>query len=405
MLFKYKAKLQNGEVIEGELEAVDRFSASRELHTRGAVPISIETKSKGVSQIEEVFESFFERISTGELVILTKNLSGMLKAGLSLSRAISVLEKQTKNKKLVKVLGVLQSEITAGGTLSSGLSKYPKVFSKLFVSMTRAGEESGNLVGTLGEVGQNLEKADSLRKKVKGALVYPMVIISVMVIVGILMFIFIVPTLAKTFIDLGVALPRSTQIVLGISKFLSEHTILAFAILFGAGFSLFFFFKAKFLAKYLDYAILRLPVVGTMAKELNTARTARTIASLLNSGVPITRSIEITEDVVQNVYYKEVLRQALVLVEKGVPFSKVFSDNVKLYPIMMSEMMQVGEETGKLADMLQQIAEFYETEIDNKTKSLSTIIEPVLMVLVGIGVGVFAVSMITPLYSVLNDLK
>ena len=142
-----------------------------------------------------------------------------------------------------------------------------------------------------------------------------------------------------------------------------------------------------------------------MAKELNTARTARTIASLLNSGVPITRSIEITEDVVQNVYYKEVLRQALVLVEKGVPFSKVFSDNVKLYPIMMSEMMQVGEETGKLADMLQQIAEFYETEIDNKTKSLSTIIEPVLMVLVGIGVGVFAVSMITPLYSVLNDLK
>lgn len=405
MLFKYKAKLQNGEVVEGELEAVDRFSASRELHVRGATPISIETKSKGQSQIEEAFESFFERISTGELVILTKNLSGMLKAGLSLSRAISVLEKQTKNKKLVKVLGVLQGEINAGGTLSSGLAKYPKVFSKLFVSMTRAGEESGNLVGTLGEVGQNLEKADSLRKKVKGALVYPMVIISVMVVVGILMFIFIVPTLAKTFTDLGVSLPRSTQIVLGISKFLSEHTILSFAILFGIGFGLFFFFKAKFLAKYLDYVVIRLPVIGTMAKELNTARTARTIASLLNSGVPITRSIEIAEDVVQNIYYKEVLRQALVLVEKGVPFSKVFGDNTKLYPIMMAEMMQVGEETGKLSDMLSQIAEFYEAEIDNKTKSLSTIIEPVLMVLVGIGVGVFAVSMITPLYSVLNDLK
>ncbi len=405
MLFKYKAKLQNGEMIEGELEAVDRFSASRDLHARGATPITIETKSKGRSQIEEAFESIFEGISTGELVILTKNLGGMLKAGLSLSRAISVLEKQTKNKKLVKVLGSLQNEINAGGTLSSGLAKYPKIFSKLFVSMTRAGEESGNLVGTLNEIGQNLEKSDSLRKKVKGALVYPMVIISVMVIVGILMFIFIVPTLAKTFTDLGVKLPRSTQIVLGISKFLSEHTILSFAILFGFAFGLFFFFRAKFLAKYLDYIVIRLPAIGTMAKELNTARTARTMASLLNSGVPITRSIEITEDVVQNIYYKQVLKQALVLVEKGVPFSKVFSDNTKLYPIMMAEMMQVGEETGKLADMLQQIAEFYEIEIDNKTKSLSTIIEPVLMILVGAGVGVFAVSMITPLYSVLNDLQ
>lgn len=405
MIFKYKAKLQSGEIIEGELEALDRFSVSRELHGRGAVPISIETKSKTASAFEEWFENLFSGISTGELVVLTKNMAGMIQAGLSLSRALSVLEKQTKNKKLIKILATLQAEINAGGTLSGGLAKHPKVFSKLFVSMTRAGEESGNLVGALTEVGQNLEKADALRKKVKGALIYPIVIISVMVIVGLLMFIFIVPTLAKTFTDLGVKVPRSTQIVLDISHFLSNNTILAFGLLFGFGFGVFFLFRAKFLAKYIDYVVIRLPMIGTMAKELNTARTARTMSALLNSGVAITRSIEITEDVVQNIYYKKVLAEARGLVEKGLPFSKIFSDNIKLYPVMMAEMMQVGEETGKLSEMLQQIAVFYENEIDTKTKSLSTIIEPVLMVLVGAGVGLFAVSMITPLYSVLNQLS
>ncbi len=405
MLFNYKAKLQNGEIIQGEIESIDRFSVSRELHSKGATPISIETKSKTSSALEAWFENLFSGISISELVVLTKNLSGMLQAGLSISRALSVLQKQTKNKLLIKILSALQAEINAGGTLSGGLTKYPKTFSKLFVSMTRAGEESGNLVGALTEVGQNLEKADALRKKVKGALIYPMVIISVMVIVGLLMFIFIVPTLAKTFSDLGVTLPRSTQIVLSISNFLSEYTFLSFGALFAFGFGLFFLFKAKFLAKYIDYLVIRLPMIGTMAKELNTARTARTMAALLNSGVAITRAIEITEDVVQNIYYKKVLSQARELVEKGSPFSKIFSDNTKLYPVMMAEMMEVGEETGKLSDMLQQIAVFYEGEIDTKTKSLSTIIEPVLMVLVGVGVGLFAVSMITPLYSVLNDLS
>ena len=156
--------------------------------------------------------------------------------------------------------------------------------------------------------------------------------------------------------------------------------------------------------KYIDYIIIRLPIVGNLAKELNTARTARTMSSLLLSGVSIVRATEITEDVVQNIYYKKVLIQAREEIEKGAPFSKVFIDNPKLYPIMMSEMVQVGEETGKLSDMLQEVAIFYENNIEEKTKNLSTIIEPILMVIVGAGVGFFAVSMITPLYSVLENI-
>ena len=159
------------------------------------------------------------------------------------------------------------------------------------------------------------------------------------------------------------------------------------------------------MAKYIDFAIIRIPMIGTLAKELNTARTARTISSLLSSGVSITRAVEITEDVVQNIYYKEVLNDAKAGIEKGAPFSQAFAANTKLYPVMMSEMIQVGEETGKLSDMLLQIASFYEEKVEDKTKNLSTIIEPILMILIGAGVGFFAISMITPLYSILGSIS
>ncbi len=170
-------------------------------------------------------------------------------------------------------------------------------------------------------------------------------------------------------------------------------------------FSFYAIFRAKFMAKYIDFVLLKIPIVSNLTKEMNTARTARTISSLLFSGVSLTRALEITEDVVQNVYYKKVLEQAKKAIEKGAPFSEAFEANTKLYPIMMSEMIQVGEETGKLSDMLLQIALFYEEEVENKTKNLSTIIEPVLMIFIGVGVGFFAISMISPLYSILGSIN
>lgn len=159
------------------------------------------------------------------------------------------------------------------------------------------------------------------------------------------------------------------------------------------------------MARYIDFVVMRTPVISRLVQEINTARTARTISSLLSSGVSIVRAVEITEDVVQNVFYKKVLREAREAIEKGAPFSGVFEANTKLYPVMMAEMVAVGEETGKLADMLLQIALFYEEEIENKTKNLSTIIEPVLMIFIGAGVGFFAISMISPLYSILGSIN
>ena len=404
MLYSYTAKSKNGEMIESTMDAADRFALSRELKSRGYTPISV-TEKKASFDVNSLFQKFFSKVKIAELIIITNNLSGMLKAGLSLFRALSVLQKQTKKEVLSQILLSLSTEINSGGTLSSGLAKFPDVFSKLFVSMTRAGEESGNLAGALTDIGTNLEKSNSLTKKIKGALIYPGVILCAMIVIGILMFAFVVPTLSGTFKELGVALPPTTQFIVFLGNFFSNNLILSFVIVVGVFLSVFFLFRAKFMERYIDFAVLHLPVIGNITKELNTARTARTMSSLLLSGVSITRAVEITEDVVQNVYYKKVLDESKVAVERGAPFSQAFSAHTELYPIMMSEMIEVGEETGKLSDMLLQIALFYEEEIENKTKNLSTVIEPVLMIFIGAAVGFFAISMISPLYSVLNNIK
>jgi type II secretory pathway component PulF len=405
MQLHYRAKTATGEIVENTIEAIDRFALARDLRSKGNTPLSIEEKKKNVFDVDMIFSSIFGKVKTAELIVLTKNLSGMLRAGLSLARAISVLEKQAKKKSLNKILNSLIDEINAGSLLSDGLAKFPDVFSPLFVSMTRAGEESGNLAGALSEIGANLEKSHALTKKVRGALIYPGVILSAMVVIGILMFAFVVPTLAATFEELEVELPATTRALIFLGNFFSNNLILTFVMIISFVVGIVKLLRAKFMDPYVDFVVVRLPILGTLVKEINTARTARTIASLLVAGVSLSRSTEITEHVVQNIYYKKTLSDTRIAIEKGSPFSQVFLEKPDLYPTMMAEMVQVGEETGKLADMLNQVATFYEDEVENKTKNLSTIIEPILMIVVGAGVGFFALSMITPLYSVLDNIQ
>ncbi|MDR3519372.1 MAG: type II secretion system F family protein [Candidatus Pacebacteria bacterium] len=406
MLFSYRAKSKTGEIVENVLDASDRFALSRDLRSRGFTPLSVTEKNQGLSAKFSVFSSsLFSRIKLSEQILFTKNLSGMLKAGLPLSRALLVLKKQTKNPKLNTILTSFTTDINGGETFSAALAKFPEVFSKLFVSMIRAGEESGNLANALTDIGINLEKSNALTKRIKGALIYPGIIMSAMIVIGVLLFAFVVPTLANTFKSLGATLPWSTELIIFLGNFFSHNLILSFVIIFGAALCIYLLARAKFMGKYVDFFILKIPVVGTLTKELNTARTARTMSSLLFSGVSIIRAVEITEDVVQNIYFKKVLEQAKAAIEKGSPFSQAFEENTNLYPIMMSEMVQVGEETGKLSDMLLQIALFYEEEVENKTKNMSTIIEPVLMLFIGAGVGFFAISMISPLYTILGSIN
>ncbi len=402
MQFFYKAKTKQGTLESGTMEAADRFALARALRAQGSVPITAKVKkAPGMS-----FNfGFFDKISLREKILFTKNLAGMLGAGLALARALQILEKQTTNKSFKKILTSMETDIVAGMTLSDGMRKFPKVFSDLFVAMVRAGEESGNLSGSLGQVGISIEKSYALNKRIKSALMYPAIILIAIGLIGILMFIFVVPTITKTFKELGVALPLSTRVIIWFSDAISSHPLLLLAAIFVIVMGFLAMLRSHKAKPKIDYLVLRLPVISGIIIESNTARTARTISSLLGSGVDVVHTLTITHEVMQNHYYKEVMNEAIEVVQKGGQLSSVFIKYPKLYPIMMSEMIAVGEETGKLSAMLNDVAVFYEGEVETKTKDLSTIVEPILMIFIGIAVGFFAISMLAPMYSLVDTIK
>ena len=402
--FNYKTQSNAGKMETGVIEATDKFSLAAQFKNEGKIVISLsEFKQKDYLKLE-VLNEMLSRIKLQDKIIFARNLSAMINAGLSLSRALGVLERQSTNLKFKKVLQSLTYNISKGKSLSDGMKEFPKVFPPLFVSMVGAGEESGNLADSLLIVGNQLEKTYLLKKKIKGAMIYPAIVISAMIIIAILMFIFVVPTLSETFKSMNVELPMSTTIIIGISEFLANHGILALLIAVIVVTVLVILFRTPKGKRYGELTLLHLPIFSKLVKESNSARTARTLSSLLSAGVDVVEAISITKSVVQNSFYKDVLTAAGENVQKGIALSAIFMENSNLYPVLVGEMIEVGEETGKLSDMLLRVAEFYENEVDTATRDLSTIIEPILMVVIGAGVGFFAVSMITPMYSIMSGI-
>ena len=270
--------------------------------------------------------------------------------------------------------------------------------------MVKAGEESGKLSESLKIVADQMDGSYKLKKKIQGAMIYPGVIFSVMIIIGVLMMIFVVPSITATFKDLNIELPLLTRILLDTSDFLKNNTL---TVLFGVVLlfvAFYLSFRSRVGGKIFDFIVLRLPVVGDLVRETNSARITRTISSLLSSGVSYTEAISITRDVVQNGYFKNVLTDAMSTVEKGGTLSSIFVKNIKLCPVFVAEMTVVGEETGRLPSMLMEVAIFYEESVDQKTKNMSTIIEPILMVVIGLAVGFFALAVIKPIYSLTDSI-
>jgi len=398
-LFKVTATTSEGDTYTESIESEDRFSVYRDYRNRGdRVTNLVEEPSKKMFSFS-FFETIFEPISQDEKVILVRNLAAMLDAGLTSSRALGVMERQTPSKRLKKILSGVIADVRRGSTLSQSIGKYPDVFSSLLISMVRAGEESGQLAGSLRVVATQMERASTLSKKIRGALMYPSIVVVAMVGIGILMLIYVVPTLTATFTELGTDLPPTTQLIIGVSTFLTTHTLLALALFFGFIFLIVYAAHTKIGMRALDWLFLRMPVIKNLVMETNAARMARTMSSLLAAGVDVILTISITRDVVRNSFYQEVLSESEVAVTKGGSLSKVFEKYPHLYPPLVSEMIAVGEETGKLSNMLKEIAGFYEESVEQKTKDLSTIIEPILMLFIGTAVGFFALSMIAPIYS------
>lgn len=399
-LYKYKARDREGKIYERTTDVKSRAEIYGLIREEGGSPVSIEEVKSFLSM--ESLSSIFSGIKTQQKIVFAKNLGLMMDAGLPVTRALSVMGKQAKGKAMKKLLSDIETDISHGQTLSESLNKHQRVFSPLFVSMVKAGEESGNVSGSLSIVSSQMEKTYLLAKKVRGAMIYPAVIIVVMIALAILLLIFMVPTLTATFEGLGVELPLPTRILIASSNFMVENTFLVLT-----GLALFvglsvMFFRSRVGRNIIDVLSLRLPVIGEMVKEFESARSARTLASLLSAGVEIIIAIDVTTDVLQNHLYKEALKRARGAVEKGEQMSGVFIEHENLYPRFVGEMVAVGEETGKISEMLKGVADYYEEEVDQKTKNLSTIIEPVLMIIIGIGVGIFAISMLAPTYSLVD---
>lgn len=398
---KFRAKIRKGGADEYTkiIEAPSRFAVYEQVQKEGGFVVEL-TEGDGRFKLPSwLYYSIGTGIKRTEIIRLAKNLSAMLSAGLALSRALSVIERQSSNKHLKTVVTDISESIKKGTSFHTALGKYPKVFPELFVAMVRAGEESGSLSDSLSIIGTQMERSEELIRKVKGAMIYPSIVISAVIIVAILMLIFVVPTLTKTFTQLGVQVPLATRVIVAISNFMAENVMIVFLGLVSLITGGIAFIRSKEGSAIVLAASLYIPIIGELVRETFAARASRTISSLLASGVPVLDALTITKEVVHAGAFAKVIAEAEERVKKGEPLSSAFVEHSKLYPILMGDMLSVGEETGKVAEMLRQVAEFYEADVAERTKDLSTIIEPLLMLVIGSFVGIFAVSMIAPIYS------
>ncbi|HUQ30309.1 MAG TPA: type II secretion system F family protein [Candidatus Paceibacterota bacterium] len=381
------------------IEAPTRFAVYEMVEKEGGIVVGLQEGVTVFRLPQWTNITFGTGIKQIEIITTTKNLAAMLSSGLSLSRALSIIERQVTNKSLKRLMVEVGDSIQKGSSLHEALAKHPKVFSSLFIAMAKAGEESGSLAASLSIVGMQMERTYALIRKLKGAMIYPGIVLTAIFIVGILMLIYVVPTLTATFSSLGVELPLATRIIVALSDFMVAHVVVVLGLIVLMATGVIFFVRSAFGGALVLRGALFIPVIGELVRETYAARTARTLASLLSSGVPVLSALAITGEVVHAPLFTQVISEAETNVKKGGLLSTAFVEHPKLYPILMGDMLAVGEETGKVDDMLKRTAEFYEEDVSEKTKDFSTIVEPILILFIGAFVGIFAVAMIAPIYS------
>lgn len=403
--FLYVAKNYEGEMKSGELVASDKRGVAEQLKADGFLVTSIKLIEEKDNKAKIKFIDRFTTISLQDKMMFARNLSVMISSGLTISRAMKNLSVQLKNKKFQQILVNIYNDIQSGKSLSLAMSKYPSVFSELFINMVKVGEIGGNLDETLKIVAVQLEKEHSLRSKVIGAMVYPAVIVVAMSGVGVLMLTYILPKITSVFSDMNVVLPKSTQFVIALSNILKQHAVLMMLFLIIAGIFSRLSIKTDTGKKALSFILLKTPAIKNMVIKINCARFSRIYSSLLKSGVTSLESLKIVSNTLSNYYYKKAINDSIKRIQKGVDLSKVIGENGDIFPILVKQMIEVGEETGETESILLKMAEFYEAEVDQLTKNLSSIIEPMLMIVMGGAVGFFAVSMLQPMYSLMDNIN
>ena len=395
--FTYKARNRQGEILQDSLEGTDTMAIAAELRRQGLLVIDI--KEKGVAQ-KDLLEPF-RKVKLADLVVFTRQFSTMINAGLPIVRALFILSEQTDNPKLKEVVVKVRKDVEAGLALSEALEKHPKVFGKLYVEMVTAGEIGGILDEVLLSVAAQLEGDQELRRKVKSAMTYPSVVLVLAVLDASFMLLFIVPVFARMFEDLGGTLPLPTRVAMGLSSVLTSILgVFVYGALIAGVVSFLRWKKTENGRRVWDRVSLKLPVkIGDVIQKVALARFARTLGTLSAAGVPILRAIEITAASSGNWVMENALLRSRDAIREGIPIHKPLEDE-PVFPPMVTRMIAVGDETGDMDGMLGKIAQFYESEVDATVKALTSIIEPIMIVVVGGIVGGIIVAMYLPMFKI-----
>jgi len=405
-IYFYKARNFKGEEESGILDAQNSSHLARILRKKGYFLISAEKKgSKEKRKFKLPDLSFLEKfvtVSLSEKLFFTRNLRVMIKTGVSLPRAFKILSDQAKDKKFKKALGTISEKIAKGESLSDSLGIFPEIFSNLYQETLKVGEETGSLESSLKVLSDQMEKEYNLKSKIKGAMLYPLIVLGLAMAMGVFMFVFIIPNLKVVFGEMGIDLPFTTKIIFAFAGFLTKNWPVALLIIGLLIFVLITVLKSRKGEKFKSRLILKLPIVSKITRQTNSALSLRTLSSLLKAGVPIVRALEITSKTLTNFYFRESLAKTAKVVEKGEKLSQALRPYQNLYSPMVYEMIEIGEETGETSEVLEGLADFYEEEVINALEKLSSTIEPILILIIGGVVGFFAVSMFQPIYSIMG---
>lgn len=400
MLYKYKAIDSKGKKLDGTIDALNKTVAISALQRRGLIIVSISGEEE-----KSIFKkNLFERVPLRDVVIASRQLSTLFSSQVSALKAFTLLSENAENKLLASQLNQIGNDLQAGSSISDALAKFPGTFSEFYVSMVKAGEESGKLNDTFNYLAEYLDRQYELTSKTRNALIYPAFVVVVFVAVMLLMFTLVIPNLSALLVESGQEIPIYTRIIIGISNFLLNYGVFLLILVIFAGFYLAWMRRNDRGKEAFDKVRLSLPGFGNLYRKVYLSRIADNLNTMLTSGISIIRAIEITSDVVDNYVYKKIMDETMESVKAGDTLSKSFQKYEEIPPIMV-QMVKVGEETGSLGSILKTLSEFYRREVDDAVDTLIGLIEPVMIVALALGVGILLTSILIPIYNIASSIS
>jgi type IV pilus assembly protein PilC len=400
LTFEYKVRDKAGGLVEGQLDGDSMALVVRRLREMGYMPISVTPKSAVNLKTEIKIPGLSDRIKLREIAIVTRQLATMVDSGLSVVRSLGILASQVENPALARILGEVRLDLEHGSSLSVACAKHPKAFSELFCTLIQAGEVGGNLDEVLGSLAETIEKQAQLNRTIRSAMTYPSVVLSVMVIIFTAMIVFIVPVFQNLFASLGGKLPLPTRILINISQIMTSIWILVIiAFIIGGVIGLKKWIATEDGRRKWDRLMLKPPVFGPLFHKVALARVTGTLSSLVSSGVPILEALDICAETAGNRTVGDVFREAKNGVREGRSLADPLREHEDVIPTLVVQMVEVGEQTGALDGMLKKVSEFYDQEVEVTVNNLTALLEPLLTVVMGIGVGAMVISLYLPMFS------